>query len=105
MRPTALLLAVLLCGCPTPDDTSDTEDTDTGTADTADTGDTADTDADCWVESAVGRCYDCPLPTVPGADSLRFLDQCTTAVGAPFDNAARIPSTTWVPGTPLPDVP
>ena len=50
-------------------------------------------------------CWDCDLPAGPEADSLKALNQCTTSSYVVFDNAARIPAATWVPGTPLPALP
>jgi hypothetical protein len=85
-------------------DTGDSTDTDTDTTDTnTDTG-TTDTDTVCWVAWEAGTCWDCDLPTTPEADSLKFLNQCSDVSYADFDNAARIPSSTWVPGTPLPSL-
>jgi hypothetical protein len=120
MRALALFLLVLPLGCKDNKDSATDGDSDADTdADTdSDTdGDTdADTDADsdtdtteCWVSAPTGGlCYDttiCDLPTTPGSDSLKFLNQCSGADWAPFDNATRIPASTWVPGTELPDVP
>ena len=86
---------------------TDTDADSDADADT-DTDSDADTDAECWVTSDVGDCYDttlCPLPTTPGADSSAFLNKCTDTDYAKFDNAVRIPASTWTPGTPLPPIP
>jgi hypothetical protein len=127
MRMTHLILAatfgLLLAGCKTegvkpetggdtdPADTDVETDTDTD-ADTdadTDTDTNVDTDTDvdpeCWIESESGLCFDCELPTAPEGNSDKFLNQCTDADFAAFDNATRIPSSTWVPGTDLPPVP
>jgi hypothetical protein len=83
-------------------DTDSDTDTDTDTDTDADT-DTTPTE--CWIAWDGGTCFDttaCPLPTSPGGNSLAFLNQCSDAAYSAFDNAARIPATTWVPGTALP---
>lgn len=82
-------------------DSNTAQDTDTG----EDTDSATDTETNCWIDSDAGVCYDCELPTAPESDSLKFLNQCSDAAYAKFDNAARIPSSTWVPGTALPVVP
>jgi hypothetical protein len=91
------------------DGDADTDADSDSDADTdADADSDADTDAECWVEGPHGLCYDttlCALPTTPEADSLKFLNQCTDVSSAVFDNASRIPASTWVPGNPLPPVP
>ena len=90
------------------DDTDTGVDTDTDTADTdtadTDTADTGDTGAECWVAWDEGTCWDCDLPTSAESDSLKFYNQCSNASYVKFDNATRIPSSTWVPGTDLPPV-
>ena len=78
-------------------------DSDTDADGDADTD--ADTDAECWVDSPSGSCYDCALPTTPEQGSAKFLNQCTDSSYAAFDNATRIPASTWVPGDPLPEIP
>lgn len=113
MRIHAFALAFLaLAACKEKDAGIDTADTDpAGDTDTdADTDTNADTDTvpvdpECYVESDAGLCYDCELPTAPEGNSDKFLNQCTDADFAKFDNAARIPSSTWTPGTPLPPIP
>lgn len=82
---------------------TDTEVTDTDT-------DTDTTASPCWVPFDSSRCWDttlegCALPTTPGADNAPFLNQCTDSDYIVVDNAARIPASTWIPGTPLPPVP
>jgi len=85
------------------DSDSDT-DTDSDTDSDTDTDDTDDTDATCWVDGSVGECWDCSLPATPEEDSSKALNQCSTTTAVVFDNATRIPSATWVPGTALPPV-
>src|SRR6185436_3130453 len=88
-------------------DVSDTVDT-TDTDDTVDTTDTdvSDTDAACWLADGDQTCWDCAPPRVPRDDSLRFYNRCDNATSSEaFDNAARIPASTWVPGTALPAIP
>ena len=116
LTPFAWLLPLALAACEnagdddtTDDDTDgvDTDDTtDTDVVDTDDT-DVVDTDAQCIGDNDFGECWsaDCDLPDTPGADSLKFLNNCANAGGVGFDNAARIPSATWTPGTPLPTIP
>ena len=73
---------------------------------------------DCWIAGPDGECFatgdldgdgleECAFPDAPEADSDKFLNQCLDASVATsfFDNAARIPASTWVPGDPLPPVP
>ena len=85
----SILLLLLAASCKTTGKESVTGD---------DSGETT-----CWVDDGRGgTCYDCPPPTAPESDSLKFLNQCTDAAYAAFDNSARIPASTWVPGTPLP---
>lgn len=94
-------------GTVTDTDDTDTVDTDTEDTDTVDT-DTTPVDPECWTDGDYGECYDtttCPLPTTPSADSLAFLNQCSDVDAVVFDNAARIPASTWTPGTPLPPIP
>jgi hypothetical protein len=113
MRTLVLLFLVLPFACKDNKDDSagDGEaDADTDADSDTDTDTDADTDTSaCWVKSPTGGlCFDtttCELPTTPGTDSLKFLNQCSTVDFAVFDNATRIPSSTWVPGTDLPDVP
>lgn len=90
-------------------------DTDTGTD--TDTGGDTDTDTgtapDCWAAfETYGECFDltvedCALPTTPEGDNFKFLNQCSDADFAFFDNVARIPASTWdaASGDPLPPVP
>ena len=92
------------------DDTDESEETDSELPpDDTDTevppDDTDLPDPTCWVDSDVGQCWDCELPEAPEADSEKALNQCNTASYVVFENAARIPAATWVPGTPLPPVP
>jgi len=85
------------------DTDADSADTSTDDTDTADTG--GDTAAECWTEWEEGTCYDtarCALPTTPANDSLVFLNQCSDAAYSLFDDAARIPASTWKEGDPLP---
>lgn len=82
---------------------TDTGDTDTGDTDTGETGDT-DTSAECWTAWEAGTCWACDLPTTAEDDSDKFLNQCSDTTYAVFDNSARIPSSTWVEGDPLPPV-
>ena len=104
---------------------SDTDtDSDSDTDTDSDTDSDTDTDvppAECWVAdpSGIGSCFDqtvagCALPTTPTdsdgdgePDSFVFLNQCPdpSIQSVPFDNAARIPASVWVPGTPLPPAP
>ena len=91
-------------------------DADTDSDTDTDTDTDSDTDADtdtsfCWVAFSGGaadaKCYDtsnskCPEPTSAGADSSKMLNRCNDQAFAYFDNAARIPASTWVPGDPLP---
>jgi hypothetical protein len=116
MRTLALLFLVLPFGCKDNKDSAEDGDADADADADTDTDTDADSDTDsdtdttaCWVASATGGdCYDatkCALPTTAGTDSLKFLNQCSTVSFSTFDNATRIPSSTWVPGTDLPDVP
>ena len=117
MRIYAFALAFLaLSACKVKDEAIDTSDADADADADADSDvDTdVDTDADtdtvpidpeCFIESDAGLCYDCELPTAPEGNSDKFLNQCSDADFAYFDNAARIPSSTWTPGTPLPEIP
>jgi hypothetical protein len=110
----SLLVSCKVTGDKDPEDTDEADvDTDTDTdADTdADTDTDTDTDTDvdtdtseCWIESESGTCYDCEPPTEPEDGSLKFLNQCTDAAYSGFDNASRIPASTWVPGTDLPTI-
>jgi len=80
-------------------------DTSGGDTDTADTGE--DTATECWTERDEGTCYDstlCELPTTAPSDSLVFLNQCSDAAYALFDDSARIPETTWKEGDALPAI-
>lgn len=85
-------------------DTDGDTDADADTDADSDADTDTDTAADCWVPWDQGTCYDCELPTKAGTDSYPFLNQCSDATYADFDNAARIPSSTWVPGTDLPSL-
>jgi hypothetical protein len=116
MRALVLFFLVLPLGCKDNKDSAGDGDADADTDADTDTDSDADSDADtdtdtsaCWIKGATGGlCFDttkCDLPTSPGTDSLKFLNQCSTVDFAVFDNATRIPSSTWVPGTDLPDVP
>ncbi len=90
------------------DTDSDTDaDTDADTDSDTDTDTNVDTDtsAACWITGPVAECWDCGLPASPEATSEKALNQCTTSTYATFDNGARIPSATWVEGTPLPAIP
>lgn len=86
---------------------------DASTGNDASVGNDAGTDAgedagvQCWIDApAGGKCWSCALPTSPESDSLKFLNRCGNASSSSkFDNATRIPATTWVPGTPLPTLP
>lgn len=122
-------LGLTLFGCKTKDVAPDTGDTDSGTEDSdsvedsdtsvddsdsdsdSDSGEETDTGTEeqCWVASDNGECFDttvCDLPA--SADeaeegNLAFLNQCSDVDSAVFDNAARIPASTWTPGDPLPE--
>ena len=99
-------------------DTDGDTDTDTDADTDADTDTDTEPQADCWVADGDGECFatgdldedgtvECAFPTAPEADSSKFLNQCldpSISVAA-FDNAARIPSSTWIPGDPLPPIP
>jgi hypothetical protein len=116
MRHLALVFALALAACKGDDTDTDvietdspveTDETDIDTEDTDDTDDTdveIDTDAVCWVDSDVGECWDCDLPSEPEDDSLKALNQCSDVTSVEFDNAARIPASTWQPGDPLPPI-
>lgn len=109
-------LSIGLMGCKDQgDDTSETGVADTDTDSDTDSDSDADTDTDtnvdtdtdalCWVSGPTAECWDCGLPTTVEADSEKALNQCTSSTYATFDNASRIPATTWVEGTPLPVIP
>jgi hypothetical protein len=91
----------------TGDDDDAPGDDDDVTGDDDDTmGDDDDDDVQCWVPGPIGECYDCEPPASPGTDSDAFLNACDNDTSyALFDNASRIPSATWVPGSPLPSLP
>lgn len=82
---------------------------DASTGNDASVGNDAGEDAgvQCWIDAPTGgKCWSCALPTSPESDSLKFLNRCGNASSSSkFDNATRIPATTWVPGTPLPTLP
>ena len=95
------LVVLSLTGCKTTGDTGHEDPSD------ADTDADTDTGPDCYVAWAEGTCYDttvCEQPTEAGSDSLSFLNQCSSVDYALFDNAARIPASTWTEGEPLPAI-
>lgn len=110
-----LVLVLALAACKTKGTTTDDSvGTTPPTSDTVTTSATGDTSAPvtstaCWVPFESSECFDttidgCSLPTAAGTDNLVFLNQCTQSDYVLFDNAARIPPSTWVPGTPLPTI-
>ncbi len=117
MKYSILLLALLSVACDggKTDESTDTDSTDVTTDTPVETDDpeptdetdevTEDPDAACWVDGDAGVCWSCDLPAAAEGDSLKALNRCSSSSYARFDNAARIPSETWIPGNPLPALP